>query len=182
MFRQLNLYKSQFADSARRIRFLGIDFDGVMTDNTVYVLEDGREAVRCARLEGFGLRRVIRAGVRPVIISTEANPVVSARAQKLGVECLQNVEDKVEAMASLLGELRLAWDEAAFIGNDINDAEVLKRVGLPVVVGDAHESLRDIGAFQTERPGGGGAVREICDAIASVLEERGVSRIVRRRS
>lgn len=163
----------EFAGRARRVRLFGVDFDGVMTDNTVYVFEDGREAVRCSRLEGYGLARLIDAGAHPVIVSSEKNGVVAARARKLGVDCLQNVDDKVEAMARLLRARSLGWAAAAFIGNDINDLPVLRRVGLALVVGDAHDSLGCIEAFRTRRPGGAGAVREACDAIAAVLENAG---------
>ncbi|MFQ5563987.1 MAG: KdsC family phosphatase [Parvularculaceae bacterium] len=161
----------QFAEKARRIRLFGIDFDGVMTDNGVYVFEDGREAVRCSRLDGYGLARLKRAGAHPVIVSTEKNRVVAARAKKLGVDCVQNVDDKVKAMARLLGSRRLDWDAAAFIGNDVNDLEILKRVGLPLAVSDAHDCLVALDLFRTRRPGGAGAVREACDAIAAALEE-----------
>ncbi len=171
MVMKLNSCNPQFTDKARGIRLLGIDFDGVMTDNTVFVFQDGREAVRCSRLEGYGLRRLCKAGVKPVIISTESNRVVSARAQKLNIECIQNVEDKVETMSRLLNKQHLSWGAAAFIGNDINDLEVLQRVSLPVIVDDAHECLHHIGAFRTQRAGGDGAVREVCDAIAFVLED-----------
>jgi YrbI family 3-deoxy-D-manno-octulosonate 8-phosphate phosphatase len=160
-----------FAERAARVRLLGIDFDGVMTDNTVYVFEDGREAVRCSRLEGYGLRRLIAAGAEPVIVSTEANGVVGARADKLNIACIQNVPDKVAAMERLLRERGLDWREAAFIGNDVNDLDVLGRVGLAVVVADAHECVCIGGVFRTARRGGDGAVRELCDAIAAVKEK-----------
>jgi YrbI family 3-deoxy-D-manno-octulosonate 8-phosphate phosphatase len=158
-----------FASRARKVKFLGLDFDGVMTDNTVYVFEDGREAVRCSRLEGFGLRRVEEAGIEPMIISTEPNVAVGARARKLKIGCIQNVDDKVAAMGRLLSERGLSWEQAAFIGNDINDKGVLEKVVLPVLVADAHESVLHLKAFRTARYGGAGAVRELCDAIANVL-------------
>lgn len=166
----LSLDDPRFAERAQRVRLPGIDFDGVMTDNTVYVFEDGREAVRCSRLEGYGLRRMIAAGVTPVIVSTEANDVVSARARKLNIHCIQNVPDKVAAMEALLGQHGLGWREAAFIGNDVNDLEVLRRVGLAAIVADAHECVCVGGVFQVTRRGGDGAVRELCDAIAAVKE------------
>ena len=168
----LSLDDPRFAERAARVRLLGIDFDGVMTDNMVYVFDDGREAVRCSRLEGYGLRRLIAAGAEPLIVSTEANEVVSARARKLNVACVQNVRDKVAAMKELLADRGLDWRDAAFIGNDVNDLGVLQRVGLPVVVADAHESVRVEGVFRTTRRGGDGAVRELCDAIAAVKEAR----------
>lgn len=160
-----------FAERAAPVRLLGIDFDGVMTDNTVYVFEDGREAVRCSRLEGYGLRRLITAGVEPVIVSTEENGVVNARARKLNMACIQDVPDKVAAMETLLRERGLDWREAAFIGNDVNDLEVLRRVGLAVIVADAHACVGGDGFFRTQRRGGDGAVRELCDAIAAAKEE-----------
>ncbi len=159
-----------FAGRAARVRLLGIDFDGVMTDNMVYVFEDGREGVRCSRLEGYGLRRVAATGVHCFILSTEANPVVAARARKLKIDCIQDCPDKVEAFTIMLGKHGLSMEEAAFIGNDVNDLELLKRVGLPVIVSDAHEDLDGLSAFRTRRKGGDGAVREICDAIARVRE------------
>jgi len=167
----LSLDDPRFAERAARVRLLGIDFDGVMTDNTVYVFEDGREAVRCSRLEGYGLRRLIAAGAEAVIVSTETNSVVSARARKLNIACIQDVPDKVAAMEALLHERGLGWREAGFIGNDVNDLDVLGRVGLPVVVADAHGCVCIGGVFRTERRGGDGAVRELCDAIAAVKEK-----------
>ncbi len=159
-----------FANRAARVRLLGIDFDGVMTDNMVYVFEDGREGVRCSRLEGYGLRRAAAAGVHCFILSTELNPVVTRRAEKLKIECIQNCPDKVIAFTEMLRIHGVSMEEAAFIGNDVNDLELLKLVGLPAIVSDAHEDLDGLGAFRTRRKGGDGAVRELCDAIAMVRE------------
>jgi 3-deoxy-D-manno-octulosonate 8-phosphate phosphatase (KDO 8-P phosphatase) len=166
----LPLSDPEFAARAAKIKLFGIDFDGVMTDNRVYVFENGQEAVVCSRLEGYGLRRVAAAGVRCVIVSTEENPVVSARAAKLKIPCHQNIPDKVVAFQSILDAYGLTHEQAAFIGNDINDLELLKRVGLPIIVADAHEDLDGLHAFRTRRKGGDGAVREACDAIAAALE------------
>jgi 3-deoxy-D-manno-octulosonate 8-phosphate phosphatase (KDO 8-P phosphatase) len=166
----LSLDDPRFAERAAPVRLLGIDFDGVMTDNSVYVFEDGREAVRCSRLEGYGLRRMIAAGVEATIISTETNEVVSARARKLSIPCIQNAPDKVAALEALLRERGLDWSQAAFIGNDVNDLGVLRRVGLAVIVADAHEDVCMDAFFRTLRRGGDGAVRELCDAIAAVKE------------
>jgi YrbI family 3-deoxy-D-manno-octulosonate 8-phosphate phosphatase len=166
----VNPANAAFAAKARAVKLVGLDFDGVMTDNRVYVFEDGREAVRCSRLEGYGLRRLIAAGAEPIIISTEANAVVTARAKKLNIDCVQDVPDKVAAMAKLLDARGLDWSQAAFLGNDVNDLEVLARVGLAMIVADAHESMDGRGLFVTRRVGGDGAVREACDAIAAAIE------------
>jgi 3-deoxy-D-manno-octulosonate 8-phosphate phosphatase (KDO 8-P phosphatase) len=160
----------RFAAKAARVKLVGLDFDGVMTDNTVYVFQDGREAVRCSRFEGYGLRRLIAAGAEPIIISTEVNAVVTARANKLKIACIQNVPDKVAAMSKLMAERGLDWSDVAFLGNDINDLAVLRRVGLSGVVSDAHECVLGESFFVTRRKGGDGAVREFCDALAAVKE------------
>jgi 3-deoxy-D-manno-octulosonate 8-phosphate phosphatase (KDO 8-P phosphatase) len=158
----------QLIELIRRVRVVGFDFDGVFTDNAVYVFEDGREAVRCSRSDGLGLRRLEAAGVVPVIISTEANPVVTRRSKKLRIRCVQGVDDKVAAFAEVLQEHGVGFDAACFVGNDINDIDCLRRVALPIAVGDAYPELDRIAHYRTRRRGGEGAVREVCDLIAEV--------------
>ena len=94
------------------LRFAVFDFDGVFTDNAVYVSEDGTEAVRCTRSDGIGLRTLAGLGVTAVVISTETNPVVTARARKLEVRCIQGCDDKLAAMAEML-ELVTGWNVTA---------------------------------------------------------------------
>jgi YrbI family 3-deoxy-D-manno-octulosonate 8-phosphate phosphatase len=159
----------EVAERVRRVRLVGFDFDGVFTDNSVYVFEDGREAVRCSRADGIGLAKLARFGVGAVIISTEVNPVVSARAKKLGVLCVQGCEDKPSALERILGERNLTFDQAAFVGNDVNDLTCLEKVHLPIVVQDAHPDVASVATYRTRAPGGYGAVREVCDIFEQVL-------------
>ena len=147
----------------RRIRLVAFDFDGVFTDNMVYVFENGTEAVRCFRSDGIGLQKLKRAGIKTVIISTEANPVVSARARKLKMECIQNCQDKRAVLEDIAANMDITLDEVAFVGNDINDLPCLNRVALPIVVKDAHPDVVPVARYQTKTSGGCGAVREICD-------------------
>lgn len=156
-------------DLIRNIRLVAFDFDGVFTDNMVYVFEDGREAVRCSRADGLGLSKLKRLGIHSAIISTETNPVVSARARKLNLRCVQGVEDKRAALESILREHNLTLEQAAFVGNDINDLPCLMAVALPIVVQDAHPDVLPYARYQTKARGGYGAVREICDLFARVL-------------
>jgi YrbI family 3-deoxy-D-manno-octulosonate 8-phosphate phosphatase len=160
---------SNFKKAIRQIRLVAFDFDGVFTDNMVYVLQDGSEAVRCNRSDGIGLQKLKKMGIKTVIISTESNPVVSARAQKLNIQCFQNCEDKRQTLTSVAREFGIALDEIAFVGNDINDLECLTCVGLPIVVQDAHPEVISLAAYRTEAHGGHGAVREICDLFEQVL-------------
>ena len=153
----------------RKIRLVAFDFDGVFTDNMVYVFEDGSEAVRCSRGDGIGLQKLKRLGIEAVIISTESNPVVSARARKLKIRCMQDCSDKRKALEDIAKEKGVSLSEVAFVGNDINDLECLTKVGLPIVVNDAHKDVIPIALYQTMHPGGYGAVREVCDLFEQVL-------------
>jgi YrbI family 3-deoxy-D-manno-octulosonate 8-phosphate phosphatase len=152
-----------------KTRLVAFDFDGVFTDNMVYVLQDGLEAVRCNRSDGIGLQKVIKLGIETVIISTESNPVVSARAQKLKIRCFQNCEDKRKTLENVAREFGISLDEVAFVGNDINDRPCLTCVGLPIVVQDAHPDVISLAAYRTSARGGYGAVREVCDLFEQAL-------------
>jgi 3-deoxy-D-manno-octulosonate 8-phosphate phosphatase (KDO 8-P phosphatase) len=153
----------------RAIRLIAFDFDGVFTDNSVYVFEDGSEAVRCSRGDGLGLQKLKRAGIETVIISTEPNPVVSARSRKLGIRSVQGCDDKRAALETITEEMGLALSQVAFVGNDINDLPCLTCVGLPIVVRDAHSDVISHARYRTKALGGHGAVREICDLFERVL-------------
>jgi YrbI family 3-deoxy-D-manno-octulosonate 8-phosphate phosphatase len=156
------------AERLRAIRLVAFDFDGVFTDNTVYVSQDGTETVRCWRGDGLGLQKLTALGVAAVVISTEMNPVVAARSRKLAIRCLQGCEDKRAALSRVVAELALTMRETAYVGNDINDRDCLEAVGLPIVVADAHEDVVSHAVYRTRVPGGRGAVREVCDLIAAV--------------
>jgi 3-deoxy-D-manno-octulosonate 8-phosphate phosphatase (KDO 8-P phosphatase) len=162
-------------DVIRKIRLVAFDFDGVFTDNSVYVAQDGTETVRCSRSDGFGLQKLERLGIETIIISTEANPVVSARARKLGIRCIQNCSDKLPTLEGVAREFGLTLADVAFVGNDINDGECLTSVGLPIVVQDSHEDVVSLGRYRTRTPGGHGAVREICDLFERTLAAAGSS-------
>jgi 3-deoxy-D-manno-octulosonate 8-phosphate phosphatase (KDO 8-P phosphatase) len=158
-------------EAIRKIRLVAFDFDGVFTDNMVYVLQDGSESVRCNRSDGIGLQKLKKLGIETVIISTEANPVVSARAQKLKIRCFQNCEDKRKTLENVARKFGISLDEVAFVGNDINDQPCLDYVGLPIVVYDAHPDVVSIARYQTRNPGGYGAVREVCDIFEKTLSK-----------
>lgn len=153
----------------REIRLVVFDFDGVFTDNMVYVLEDGCEAVRCFRGDGIGLQRLEQRGIATLIISTETNPVVSARSRKLRIHCVQGCKDKRAALETSVREMGLSLTQVAFVGNDINDLPCLMCVMLPIVVQDAHPEVIPHALYQTKARGGHGAVREVCDLFERVL-------------
>lgn len=156
----------------RKIRLIAFDFDGVFTDNMVYVFEDGSEAVRCFRSDGIGLQKLKKLGIETVVLSTEANPVVSARARKLKIRCVQNCADKRAVLQKIASELEIALDQVAFVGNDINDLACLECVALPIVVQDAHPDVLATARYQTKNAGGHGAVREVCDLFEQTLTQK----------
>ena len=148
-----------------RLRLAVFDFDGVFTDNRVWVNERGDETLAFSRSDGLGLRRLEEVGVRPLILSMEQNPIVAARAGKLKVDCVQGVEDKFAVLRERTSELGVAFEDTAFLGNDINDAECLRAVGVPVVPADAWPEVVPLARWVLTRAGGTGCVREFCDAV-----------------
>jgi YrbI family 3-deoxy-D-manno-octulosonate 8-phosphate phosphatase len=148
-----------------QVRLAVFDFDGVFTDNRVWVNERGEEAVAFSRSDGLGLRRLEEVGVRSLIVSMEENPIVGARARKLRVDCVQGIADKLSVLRERATEAGVALEQTAFIGNDINDAECLRAVGCPVVPADAWPEVRPLAAWVLSRVGGSGCVREFCDGV-----------------
>ena len=148
-----------------KIRLLALDFDGVLTDDRVIVGQDGYESVICSRADGMGIALLRRAGVEVVILSTEPNPVVTARGNKLGVPVFQGLPDKGRALAEVVNQRGLDLAEVVFVGNDVNDLDCLKMAGCGVVPADAHPAAAARADIVLTRPGGHGAVRELADLI-----------------
>lgn len=158
-----------------RVKFVVFDFDGVFTDNAVYVSEDGTESVRCSRGDSFGLRLLEKIGVEFMVLSTEENPVVSRRCEKIKCPCVQNVWHKGPVLAELIRARGLDPSEVAYLGNDINDLPCLEIVGVPAAVADSHPDVFGFEKIRTTAAGGHGAVRELCDLI--VAAHGGVRRL-----
>jgi 3-deoxy-D-manno-octulosonate 8-phosphate phosphatase (KDO 8-P phosphatase) len=159
------------SERIRSVRLIAFDFDGVFTDNKVYVFQDGSEAVCCFRGDGIGLDKLKRLGIATVILSTEVNPIVGVRSRKLGIRCVQGCNDKRAALGGIVQELGLSLEQVAYVGNDLNDLSCLSAVGLPMVVQDAHPDVVALALYRTQVAGGQGAVREICDLFERVLHE-----------
>lgn len=154
------------ADTLRQIKTVVLDFDGVMTDNRVIVLQDGSEAVTCSRSDGMGIQQLLAEGVDALVLSTEANPVVQARCSKLDIPCIQNLGmNKAQAFREYLSGNELSADDVLYLGNDVNDLECMKIAGLSVTVSDAHASVLEVADWVLTASGGSGAVREVADRI-----------------
>ena len=147
------------------VRFAVFDFDGVFTDNRVWTNEHGEESIACWRGDALGLRRLAAVGVEHLILSTEVNAAVGARARKIGASCIQGVDDKLPVLQEEASRRGVGLEETAYLGNDVNDADCLDAVGLPVVPADAWPEVVPLAGLVLTRPGGYGCVREFCDAV-----------------
>ena len=153
---------------AQPIRLIAFDVDGIMTDGGLYLSDSGEEFKRFNSLDGHGLKMLKASGVALAIITGRASRCVELRAKNLGITRLyQGVESKLGTMQMLLGELRLAPETAAFMGDDVVDLPVMCHVGLAISVPDAPQIVCDRAHYITRRNGGYGAVREVCELLMS---------------
>jgi 3-deoxy-D-manno-octulosonate 8-phosphate phosphatase (KDO 8-P phosphatase) len=151
------------------LKLIVYDFDGVMTDNKVYVDELGKESVQVNRGDGLGVSEIKKMGIKQIIISTEKNAVVSSRAKKLKIKCLQGVDNKQIVLKDYCSQKKIQIETVAFVGNDINDKEAMEMVGYSFCPSDAHRSIKEISQHILEAKGGEGVSREILDLLNQTL-------------
>ena len=144
------------------------DFDGVLTNNLVFVDQDGKELVSCNRSDGLAFD-VLRKLKKPsYILSTEKNPIVSARAKKLKIQAIQGVEDKVQELLILAKTNEYNLNRVLYVGNDINDYKVMKLCGYSACPSDSHEKIRSIATFVLQKKGGNGVIRELLEVKLNI--------------
>ena len=148
-----------------QVRMIVFDFDGVMTDNHVWVNENGHEMVSANRSDGLRMNEIRNAGIQMVVLSTESNPVVAARCKKLKVEVLQGIPDKALVLKELLADRGIDPHSVIYLGNDINDIACFPLVGCAIVTADAEPAALRMADVVLTRKGGQGVVRELCDLI-----------------
>lgn len=155
---------------ARRVRLLGLDVDGVLTDNGVYIGPVAGARVELKRFDiqdGLGLILLKTAGLPVVWISGRSSEATALRAAELRVEELLQVPGprKAAAFEQVLERHAIGWDEVAFVGDDLADLPILRRVGLPLAVSNAVTEVKEVAAYVTQAAGGHGAVREVVEAL-----------------
>ena len=151
---------------AKAVRLAVFDVDGVLTDGKLYFLPDGSEFKTFNTLDGHGIKMLIASGVRTAIITGRKSPVVERRAQNLGIGHLfQGREDKLVVLDQLLAELGLGYEQVAYLGDDLPDLPVIRRVGLGMAVASADAFVRQHAHGVTVARGGEGAAREFCELI-----------------
>jgi 3-deoxy-D-manno-octulosonate 8-phosphate phosphatase (KDO 8-P phosphatase) len=148
------------------IRLVVFDVDGVFTDGRFYLSNDGVETKAFHTQDGFGIRALLKAGLQVAVISGRRSRAVEDRMSELGVQhVIQGNADKLAAFDALAGELGISEQESVYVGDDLPDLPLLRRVGFSVSVSNAHGDVKSACDFTTENAGGFGAVREVCDLI-----------------
>lgn len=150
----------------RAIRALVLDVDGVLTDGGIFITESGDSFRRFDVKDGMGIANLIRAGVRVAFVSADGSPIPKLRAQKLGVtDVFTNVSDKLQAVRGYLAAQKIPPEEAAYMGDDENDAAAMQYVGLGIAPADAHPTVLSLARWVLRSAGGRGAIREAADTL-----------------
>jgi YrbI family 3-deoxy-D-manno-octulosonate 8-phosphate phosphatase len=151
----------------REMRLLALDFDGVFTDNRVFIDENGRESVVCDRSDSLGIKMLKerRPDIKILVISKETNPVVKARCDKLKIACRTGIDDKLTLFKKIIDEENVDLHEVAYMGNDVNDLECLSFAGIGIAVADSDPKVLAVADYITHKNGGRGAIREIIDIV-----------------
>ncbi|MBK9924190.1 MAG: acylneuraminate cytidylyltransferase [Anaerolineales bacterium] len=157
----------------RKIELVILDFDGVITDNHVWTDQDGREMVAAYRSDSPRIKELRQYGVDVMILSSEPNTVVAARAKKMGLEAIHGVglQDKGRVMREVLEQKKIKAENVVYVGNDLNDLPCFEVAGWSVAVADAFPEVIRKADYVLSKPGGHGAVRELCEIILKKLQE-----------
>jgi N-acylneuraminate cytidylyltransferase len=155
----------------KNIKLIICDFDGVITDNRVWTDQNGNETVVASRSDSMKIKQLREQGIETIILSSEPNPVVLARAKKMGVEAIHNVgiNDKGGTMRKVLEQKDINSEEVVYIGNDWNDLPCFEIAGWGVAVADAYPEVLRAADYVLSKPGGHGALRELCELVLKNL-------------
>ena len=152
-------------NKVQKPKILFTDFDGCLTDDRVWLNQDGEEFVAANRKDGLAVKRLKNLGIQVVITSTETNKVVLARGTKMGVEVLQGLADKAESIGQYLKQKNLSWDEVWYIGNDVNDLGAIEKAKLSISPADAVKKIRKTVDIVLKTNGGRGILSEIATEL-----------------
>ena len=153
-------------EKAAQIRLVVFDVDGVLTDGSLFLGDDGQEYKAFHSRDGLGMKMLHRSGVEIGIITARESEVVRHRMASLDIEHVyQGRLEKLPAFEDLVAKLGLSAEQAAYVGDDVGDLPVLRRAGLAIAVADAHPLVKQHAHWQTPHPGGHGAARDVCELI-----------------
>ncbi len=149
----------------KNLNILVYDFDGVMTNNKVYIDKFGNEIVQVNRSDGLAINKINELGIKQIILSTEKDTVVSQRAKKLKLLCLQNVYNKKTTLIEFCESNNYDLENVGYVGNDINDEDVMRIVGITFCPSDSHVKIKKISQNILRTKGGDGVIRELYDLL-----------------
>jgi len=153
-------------ESFKKIRAFAFDVDGVLTDGSLLVLDDGQMARRMNIKDGYALQLAVKSGYPVLVISGGTSQAVKLRLQKLGIsDIYMGVKDKKEVLVRFVKAMNLNWDEVLYMGDDVPDLEVMSMCGLPCCPSDAASEIRSASHFISQIPGGSGCVREVIEKV-----------------
>lgn len=160
------LSEADIAARAARIKLIIFDVDGVLTDGSLYLDDEGRELKAFYSLDGHGIKMLKKSGVDIAIITGRTSNLMQVRAENLNIDHLyQGAEDKLEAFVALGNKLGMSAEQIAVMGDDVVDLPMMRRSGLSICVPAAPASVRQFAHYTTQLPGGKGAAREVCELI-----------------
>ena len=156
------------------VRLVAFDLDGVLTDGRIYISDEGAESKAFHTQDGYGMRRLLKAGIAVAVISGRSSGAVTKRMSELGVlHVIQGCEDKVAALDQIIAALDISNVQCVYVGDDIPDLPLLKHVGFAVAVANAVPALHAQCDYSTSATGGGGAVREVCELVLDARSQNG---------
>ena len=166
------LSRKAVIERLKSIELFSLDTDGVLTDGGIYFNDSGEQFRKFNVKDGMGIKLIQAIGMQIIIITSSTTPSIKHRASALGVDKVNlGVEDKKRKIMEVCAEAALSLDQVAHMGDDLNDIPVMNIVGFPITVADAMEDVKAIAKFVTEKKGGEGAVREVCDLIVTANDD-----------
>ena len=158
------LDRDEFVQRMKPIKLLALDVDGVLTDDSIFFGPDGFEMKKFNISDGFFMVLAMRSGLELAVVSGRFSAATETRMKDLGIRhVLQGMKDKVEMITPLLAELKIDFDRVAFVGNELLDIKLARKVALPIAVADAAPAYKNVVAYITQHAGGVGAVREVLE-------------------
>ncbi|MGB9562089.1 MAG: KdsC family phosphatase [bacterium] len=173
----------ELAQKVKRVKYILIDVDGVLTDGGIYILDDGTEFMRFDAKDGMGIMILKSLSYGIGFISGRSNKAVEHRAQSLGItDLFQGVQDKIIIYEEVKEKYGLKDEEIAYVGDDINDVPVMEKAGFAVTVADSAKEARKCAHYVTRLPGGRGAIRELADLFLTILKKSPLTEIMFRQA
>ncbi len=163
------LVSKKSISAIKKIKLLCLDVDGVMTDGGIYYSNDGNIIRKYNIQDGYGIKKIIKFGLNLAVVTMSNEKNIKIRMKSLGIKnYFLNISSKLSVVSMLSKKMKIKMSEIAFLGDDLNDMEVMKKVGLPISVSNAVREIKKVTLFTTTLPGGSGAIRQVCDLIIKI--------------